>query len=206
MRLFYTPSTISVAVAITLEEAGLDYTHTLIDFAQAEQTKPDYLAINPKGRVPALETEGTILTETGALLDYIAAKAPGANFIPNDPIKAAQMRSVMYYLASTMHINHAHGPRGSRWADHQSSFDDMKKKVPETMAASAQYIEDSCLKGPYILGDELTLADPYLFAIGTWLPGDGVTVSDFPKLAAFMDTMRARTSVKTVITKGILPR
>ena len=70
MRLHYSPNTISVVVAIALEEAKLHYDPVLVDFKQAAQTKEPYLSINPKGRVPALDTKGTILTETGALLDY----------------------------------------------------------------------------------------------------------------------------------------
>ena len=78
MQLYSAPRTISIAVAIALEEAGLDYEAIKLDFAGAEQTKPAYKQINPKGRVPALAVEGGILTETGALLDYIATIAPDA--------------------------------------------------------------------------------------------------------------------------------
>ncbi|WP_286779877.1 glutathione S-transferase family protein, partial [Sulfitobacter sp. UBA4523] len=102
LTLYFTPGTISVAVAIAIEEAALPYQPVRVDFATAEQTKPEYLAINPKGRVPALRLEdNTILTETGALLDYVAAIAPKAGLVPTDPTAAAQMRSAMYYLAST---------------------------------------------------------------------------------------------------------
>ena len=97
LKLYYASGTISIAVAIALEEAGLAYEPLKVDFGAAAQTKPDYLKINPKGRVPALVTEaGTILTETGALLDYIAALAPEAGLIPTAPEDAAHMRSVMY--------------------------------------------------------------------------------------------------------------
>ena len=117
MQLYYAPNTISVAVAITLEEAGLEYQPVRVDFASAEQTRPGYRQINPKGRVPALVVDGGILTETGALLEYIASRAPEAGLVPDDPLLAARMREVMYYLASTMHVNHAHRMRGARWAD-----------------------------------------------------------------------------------------
>lgn len=205
MHLYYAPGTISIAVAITLEEAGLDYTTTKVSFADAEQTKAPYLAKNPKGRVPTLEVQGQMLTETGALLDYIAASAPQAGLVPANPLDAVHMRSVMYYLASTMHINHAHKMRGSRWADQQSSFDDMKAKVPQTMAASARYIEDHALKGPFVMGDTLSLADPYLFVVCNWLKGDQVDPADYPRISAFMTVMEARASVKAVRAAGMLP-
>lgn len=205
LKLYYFPGTISVAVAITLQEAGLDYDPVKVDFAAAEQTKPDFLALNPKGRVPALVTDkGTILTETGALLDYISDLKPDAGLVPQDAEDAAHMRAVMYYLASTMHVAHAHKMRGSRWADQQSSFDDMTAKVPETMTACAQYVETECLRGAYANGDYLTLADPYLFVVCNWLKGDGVNLSEFPKISAFLSLMESRDSVKAVRAKGIL--
>lgn len=205
LKLYYAPGTIAVAVALALEEAGLAYEPIKVDFASGAQSKPDYLALNPKGRVPVLVTEaGTVLTETGALLDYIAARAPKAGLVPSDAERAAHMRSVMYYLASTMHVAHAHKMRGHRWADQQSSQEDMKAKVPQTMAECAAYIEANGFLGDYVAGEALSLADPYLFVVSTWLPGDGVTRADFPRLDAFAERMEQRDSVKAVRAKGIL--
>lgn len=205
MKLFYANGTISIAPALALIEAGIDHDLARIDFAQATQTMPEYLAINPKGRVPALVLEdGKVLTETGALLDYIAALAPEAALIPPTPEDAAHMRSVMYYLASTMHVAHAHKMRGSRWSDKPESHVDMAAKVPETMTACAAYVEAECLRGDYVCGGHFTIADPYLFVVCNWLVGDGVTVSDFPKITAFMTRMEQRESVKLVRAKSML--
>ncbi|WP_298968355.1 glutathione S-transferase family protein [uncultured Roseobacter sp.] len=205
MRLYYAPRTISIAVVIALEEAGLPYDPVRVDFQSGEQTSETYLAINPKGRVPALQVlDGTVLTETGALLEYIATQAPEAGLVPEDPIKAAQMRSVMYYLAATMHVNHAHKMRGHRWADQQSSFDDMTAKVPQTMTASAQYFTENCLQGDYVLGDVFSMADPHAYMICSWLAGDGVDLGDFPEIQAYLARMNERTSVKSAIAQGML--
>ena len=205
LKLHYAPGTISVAVAIALEEAGLAYEPVKVDFAAAEQTGAPYLALNPKGRVPTLVTEaGSALTETGALLDYVAARAPDAALVPADPERAAHMRGVMYYLASTMHVAHAHKMRGHRWADQQSSFDDMKAKVPQTMADCAAYIENHAFRGDYVADDRLSLADPYLFVVSGWLEGDGVDRANFPQLKAFAARMEDRASVKAIREKGML--
>ncbi|MEP4195481.1 MAG: glutathione S-transferase family protein [Aliishimia sp.] len=204
MNLHYATNTISVAVAITLEEAQQAYTLTKVSFADAEQTKAPYLAVNPKGRVPALEAGGTVLTETGALLDFIAALAPEADLIPSDPLQAAKMRSVMYYLASTMHINHAHKMRGSRWADLPESHADMAAKVTQTMTTSAEYLEAECLHGPFILGEQFTIGDAYLFIVCSWLEGDGVDVANFPKITTFMAAMNARASVQKMRDTKVL--
>jgi glutathione S-transferase len=204
LKLFYTPGTISIATAITLHEAGLEFEPTLVDFATGEQTKPDYLALNPKGRVPALMTDQGILTETGALLDYVATLAPQVGLIPDDPFLAAKMRETMYYLASTMHVSHAHKMRGHRWADNENSWQDMTRRVPGNMTDCAAHIETNCPLAPFVLGDMFSLADPYLFIVGTWLAGDGVDMSAFAKLAAFLQTMETRASVKTVRAAGML--
>lgn len=205
LKLYWVKGTISIAVAIALEEAGLPYDAVQMDFKTADQTKPDYLAVNPKGRVPALALEdGTVLTETGALLDYIAAIAPTANLVPTDPQNAAHMRSTMYYLASAMHIAHAHKMRGSRWATQQSSFDDMTAMVPETMAACAAYVDTHILRGDYVLGDTFSIADPYLYVVCNWLSGDGVDVALYPKIEKFMSKMQARPSVQTIYQKAML--
>ncbi|WP_187428277.1 Glutathione S-transferase GST-6.0 [Roseobacter fucihabitans] len=205
MRLYYAPRTISIAAVIALEEAGLPYDPVPVDFASGAQTKPEYLALNPKGRVPVLETDmGALLTETGAILEYIAALAPDAGLMPTDPIKAAQMRSVMYYLAATMHVNHAHKMRGHRWADQQSSFDDMKSKVAQTMTQSARYFTDACLSGDYVLGDAFSVADAHAYMVCSWLEGDGVELDDFPKIQAFLVRMQGRASVQSAIAQGML--
>lgn len=205
MKLFYANGTIAIASAIALEEAGLAHELVRVDFKTAEQTKPEYLSINPKGRVPALALpDDSILTETGAILEYIAAMATDSALVPHSPEQAAHMRSVMYFLASTMHVAHAHKMRGTRWADDPSSHADMAAKVPQTMQACAAYVEAECFQGDFVCAEGFSIADPYLYVTCTWLSGDGVDVSGFPKLSAFMDRMAQRDSVKAVRAKRML--
>lgn len=204
LRLYCAPRTISVAAAIALNEAGLGWEPVPVDFAAAEQTGPAYRAVNPKGRVPALDTGRGIVTETGAILELIAALAPQAALVPADPLAAARMRETMYYLASTMHVNHAHKMRGGRWATQEASFDDMRARVAGNMAECCAHLSDHCRMAPFVLGDRLSLADPWLYTISTWLPGDGVDMAAYPKLTAFMDAMSARASVRAVRDIGLL--
>ena len=203
MKLYFSPGTISIAVAIALNEAGVAYDTHRLDFSAGEQRGDAYAAINPKGRVPALDVDGEILTETGAILDYVATLAPA--LMPNDALAATRARSVMYYLASTMHVAHAHRMRGSRWADNEASWADMAAKVPQTMTDCAAFVEAECLTGPYVLGDTLCIADAYLFVVCNWLTGDGVDLAPFHKLRAFLAAMEARDSVKAVRANGMLP-
>lgn len=201
LKLYCAPNTIAVAAIVALNE-GVHWEPVRVDFATAEQTKPDYLSINPKGRVPVLITPEGPLTEVGAILEYIAETAV-PRLLPVDPLQRARMREVMYYLASTMHVNHAHRFRGARWANEQSSFDDMRAKVPETMAQSCAYLEPRIV-GPYLFGPDLTLADCYLYPISTWLEGDGVQLEQFPRLQAWKANMERLPSVKKAIADGFV--
>ncbi len=199
LKLYCAPHTVSSTVVITLNE-GVHWEPILVDVKGGEQTRSDYLALNPKGRVPVLITPEGPLTETGAILEYLGETVLPA-LVPIDPLQRARMREILYFLGNTMHVNHAHLRRGYRWATTEASFADMAAKVPENMATSAAYI-DGLLEGPYLFGDDLTLADPYLYSMTTWLKKDGVDIADFPRLAAFKAKMETRPSVQKTIADG----
>ncbi|WP_458792632.1 glutathione S-transferase family protein [Yoonia sp. MH D7] len=204
MKLYYANTTVAISVVIALKETDLLYDLINIDFGLNMQTTPEYMEINPKGRVPALVTDQGILTETGALLDYIHALAPEASLVPDDPFEAGKMREMMYYLASTWHVNHAHKVHGERWANNKDSHKDMRLKAPETMKACCTYIEANLLKGPFLLGESFSLADAYLYVVSGWLKGDGVDVSNYPKLSEFRRCMEKRPSVQAVLDAGMM--
>lgn len=200
LKLFYASGTCALASRIALEDAGADYEIIKVDFSKQEQRSPEYLKINPKGRVPALATDKGILTETPAILTFIAQSHPKANLAPlDDAFAFAELQAFNGYLSSTVHVNHAHGRRGSRWADDQASFDDMKRKVPETMKAAMELIEYGMLEGPWVLGENYTVADPYLFTMSTWLKGDGVDIDALPRIKDHMQRMAERESVKRAL-------
>ncbi len=199
LRLHFAPRTISVAVAIALEEVGTPYDAVRVDFASAQQTKEDYHRVNPKGRVPALEVPEGVLTETGALLEYVAP-----TLVPTDPYAAAKMRELMCYLNGTMHPHHAHGLRGERWADQESSFADMKQKVPQRVGECCAYLEETLPHLPFEVGNLEVVCDAYLYPVLSWLSGDGVNIADYPRLAAFQHQMNTRRSVQAVYEKGML--
>lgn len=197
MKLYYAQGTVAAVTYIALREAGIDFTPVSVDFASGEQTGAAYHQINPKGRVPALVLDdGTVLTETGALLEFVAESAPESALMPSDPVARARVREVMYYIASTMHVNHAHKHRGVRWARLESSWADMQDKVQENMQGCCEWICGNGLRGTYVLGEQFSIADCYLFVACTWLEGDGVDVAAYPPLAAFMAAMEGRDSVK----------
>lgn len=202
LKLYYTPGTCALASHIALEEAGAPYTTERVDFKTNQQNSPGYLEINPKGRVPSLVTDRGTLTETPAMLAFIAQSFPKARLAPlEDPFAFAQLQSFTSYLCSTVHVAHAHKGRGYRWASDESSFADMKRKVPESMGAAFALIEKKMLKGPWVMGETYTVCDPYLFTLTGWLEGDSVDITTMPKVADHAKRMAERPAVKKVLAE-----
>ena len=204
IKLYYAAHTCSLASHIALEDAGAEYSTVRISFAAEEQRKPEYLAINPKARVPALVTDNGILTETPAMLVFIAQSFPQARLAPfEDPFFFAEMQAFNSYLCSTLHVAHAHRMRGTRWADDASAIAAMQRKVPDSVAACYRLIEDRMLRGPWVMGESYTICDPYLFTIAQWLEGDGVDPAKFPKVIAHRQRMSERAAVKKAIAEEL---
>jgi glutathione S-transferase len=200
MIFYYAPKTIALASHIALEEAELDYEARRLDFAATEQQSRAYLGVNPKGRVPALDTGQGILTETPAILAYIAQIAGNANLAPvTEPFAFARLQEFNLYLCATVHVAHAHRVRGYRWADDPRAIEAMQQRVPANMRECFRLIEDKYFKGPWVMGENYSICDPYLFTISNWLEGDGVDVQEFPRIAAHFHTMRERPVVRRVL-------
>ena len=200
MKLFYAPGTCALASHIALEDAGADYRAERIDFKANQQNSPDYLAVNPKGRVPALVTDRGVLTETPAILAFVAQSFPAARLAPlDDPFAFAEVQAFNSYLCSTLHVAHAHRMRGHRWATEESSFADMRRKVPESVGACFALIERSMFRGPWVMGEAYTICDPYLFTVTQWMEVDGLNPADFPKIKDHHERMLARPQVRKVL-------
>jgi glutathione S-transferase len=202
IKLFYARNTIALASHIALVEAGAAYELHRLDYATNDQRSPAYLAVNPKGRVPALVTERGILTETPAILAFIAQQYPAACLAPlADPFAFAQVQAFNSYLCSTVHVAHAHRMRGYRWADDPAALEAMKRKVPQAVGECFSLIEREMLRGPWVMGETYTICDPYLFTIAQWLEADGVDVQAFPKVASHRSRMRARPAVLKALSE-----
>ena len=189
----------SLATHIALEESDATYTFRKIDTAGGEQRTPEYLKLNSKGRVPALVTDQGVITENVALLQFVAQSYPKAHLAPTDPFNLAKMNAFNSYLASTVHVNHAHKMRGHRWSDDPAVIENLKLKVPQTMTDCALLIENEYLQGPWVMGKQYTVADGYLLTVTNWFETDGVDMSKFPKLRAHKEAMLARPAVQRVL-------
>lgn len=202
MTLHYAVGSCARASHIALEETGAAYKAARLNMKDGEQRKAEYLAINPKGRVPALVTERGILTETPAILAYIAQAFPAAKLAPlDDPFAFARVQAFNSYLCSTVHVAHAHRGRGSRWADDPAALESMKKKVPANVAACFALIEREMFAGPWVMGEAYTICDPYLYTIAGWMESDSVDPAQFPALLAHRKRMEERPAVQRVLAQ-----
>jgi glutathione S-transferase len=200
LKLYYSPNSCALASHIALETAGAKYEAVKVDFKRNEQRSAEYLKINPKGRVPALVTDRGVLTETPAILLYVCQTHPQAGLAPLDnPFELGEVQAFNSYLCATVHVAHSHRMRGYRWADEESSFADMRRKIPQTVGECFQIIEREYFRGPWVMGGRYGICDMYLFTLAQWLENDGVDIEKTPKVADHRRRMKEVRAVKKAI-------
>ncbi len=206
LKLYYAAHTCSLATHIVLEEVDADYSTVRVDFATEQQKSLEFLEVNPKARVPALVTDKGILTETPAMLVYVAQSFPASRLALMDDLFAfAQVQAFNAYLCSHLHVAHAHRMRGHRWvdADDTASIAAMQRKVPESVGGAFELIEREMLKGPWVMGEHYTICDPYLFTLAQWLEKDGVDPARIPRVVDHRRRMSERPGVKKAIAEEL---
>jgi glutathione S-transferase len=206
LTLYYAPHTCALATHIVLEEVGAAYAAKRIDFATNQQRSPEYLQINPKGRVPALVTDRGVLTETPAMLVYVAQSFSAGNLAPmDDPFLFAEIQSFNSWLCSHLHVAHAHRMRGHRWVDPEDkhSIAALQRKVPQSVGDSFAMVEHQMLRGPWVMGERYTICDPYLFTLAQWLEADGVDPATIPRVIDHRARMAERPTVKKAIAQEL---
>jgi len=199
LTLYYSEKSCSFAPHILLYDTGAKFVAKRIDFDTGEQNSQGYLSVNPKGRVPALMTPDGVLTENPAILLYISQMYPEKQLAPKEPFELAKAQSFNMYISSTVHVAHAHKMRGSRWADDKTAHVSMADKVAQNMESYANVIEEHYFVGPWVLGEQYSMCDPYLALVTRWLRPDGVLLDNFPKLKAHDALMRSRSSMQSTL-------
>jgi len=205
LNFYYAPRCCALASHIVLEEVGASYQRTRLDFTKNEQRSMAYLAINPKARVPALVTSHGVLTETPAILAYLAQTFPAANLAPlDDPWAFAQVQSFNAYLCATVHVAEAHWQRGNRWVDPDDAhaIAALKKKVPTSVFDAFELVERN-LTGPWVMGERFTICDPYLFTLAQWMEFYQVNVAGLPRVIAHRARVAARPATQRAIAEEL---
>ena len=202
LQLYYAAGTCALASHIALAESGARYETVRLDFATSDQRKPDYLKLNPKGRVPLLVTERGALSETPAILAFVAQSFPKAGLAPlDDPFAFGRVQAFNAYLCATVHVAHAHRLRGYRWADDPAAIEAMKRTVPRSVGECFDLIEREMFEGPWVMGKDYTVCDGYLYTISQWLGADGVDIANTPKIADHFKRVGERPAVQRALAE-----
>lgn len=199
LTFYYSKNSSALAGHILLEEIGAAYHALEVSIADHEHLTPDYLALNPKGRVPALRDGDRIVTENPAILTYLAERFPDAGMLPTSAGDRARVHEINAYLCATVHVAYAHLHRGARWTDQPAAIDAMNDKVADNLSDAAALIETRYLKGPFALGEHYSIADPYLFLVHRWLAKAGVGLDAFPRLKAHRDVLTQRPATQRAL-------
>ncbi|MDG2032875.1 MAG: glutathione S-transferase N-terminal domain-containing protein [Rhodospirillales bacterium] len=200
---YYFPRACSLAVHVALEEAGFDYRRQLIDLRTQAQKKPQYLALNPVGAVPALRIGDQLLTETQAILTYIGDVAPTGPLLPpsgqRDRYRAHQW---MNFLSSSVHayIRCIFRPSAYAPIEDATAQAAVRRQGHANLAAAVATVEAWLTGSPFALGEDFSVVDGYLFLMYLWSCDDRIeTVPDRPKWAALAERVWRRPAVKAVV-------
>ena len=194
MKLYYAPGACSQAAHILLHETGLEHTSEAVDLhAHRTASGADYHAINPKGAVPAIELDGgEVLTENGAVLQYIGDQAGDESLLPSSGLPRYRVIEWLAYLGSDVHKSF--GPLFN-----PASSDDIKSAARDVVEKKLDFLEQSLDGRDYLAGDHMSVADPYLFAMLGWTGMFGIDLSRWPNLTALRQRIEQRETVQTVL-------
>ena len=199
MILYTVPGSCGFASQVALEMSGAAYEVKLAP-REGGRTAASFYEINPKGRVPALITGEGVLTETPAILVYVAQTHRHAQLVPeNNPWQFAQLQSFCAYLCATVHVAHAHRHRGYRWATKEASFRDMTGKVSSNMTECFELIESEMMRGQWVLGDVFSVCDIYLLTVARWLEADEVDTTNLARVLDHRARMLEIPAVKSAL-------
>ena len=195
MKLYIKPGACSMASHIILAEIGGDYAVEMVDTANGETASgANFREINPKGKVPALEVEGEVLTEGPAILQFLGDRAATSDLAPTGGTMArARVNEVLNFTGTELHI--AFGPLFS-----STATDAQKEAARQAVAGRLDWLEGKLADGrAHLTGEAFTIADAYAFVVTNWSNFTGIALSRWPRLSAFMARVAARPAVQTVL-------
>jgi glutathione S-transferase len=195
MKLYVSPGACSLSPHIVLRESGLAFTTEKVDLrAKRTASGADYLAINPKGYVPALETdEGVLLTEGPAIVQYVADKVPAKGLAPAAGSMARyQLAEWLNFISTEVHKNYSplFNPAAS---------EDMKSSARDNLNKRYTYLDGILAQRDYLLGATYSVADAYLFVVTNWARPVKLDLAPYPQLQAFYARVGARPAVQDAL-------
>jgi glutathione S-transferase len=203
MKLYYYPGACSLAPHIVAREAGIPLTLEKVDLAnRTTETGASYLAINPKGYVPALGLQdNSVLTEASAIIQYLADSQTAADLAPaNGTIERYRLLEWLGFISTEIHKGF-----GPLW--NPATPDAVKTATKERLATRFAYLDEKLGSQPFLMGSKFTIADAYLFTVVNWTNFHGIDLSPFPNLQAFQARIAARPAVQQALeAEGLLKK
>lgn len=197
MKLYYSPGACSMSPHIALLEAGLPYDLVKVDLkAKKLENGDDYLAINPKGQVPALGLDsGEVITEGPVIVQYIADQAKAKNLAPAiDSDARRHLQEWLGFINGELHKTFS--------PLFQPAFgDDVKDFFKTRLMGKFKYVDGKLAGHDYLMGKDFSVADGYLFVMLKWAERMGIDLSALPNLMAYKDRLAARPMVQQALTK-----
>ena len=195
LKLFISPGACAMASHLALEEAGADYQTQTINLRAGEQRTPEYLAVNPAGVTPALQTDDGVITQNAAILGWAAQTWPEKTLAPTDAFGLARFNAFNGWLASSLHP-----ALGKVLFSHPTLEGAAKDEATNLALSKLQLAEDHYLEGPWVFGETWTLADGYLMVFSRWSRQAGLLdKARFPKLNAHLDAVQARPATQAML-------
>lgn len=195
MKLYFAPGACSLSPHIVLREGGFSFDIERVDLKTKQTTSgADYLTINPKGYVPTLQLDdGTFLTEGPAIVQYLADQVPDKKLAP--PAGTMERYHLMEWLNFiSAEIHKAYAPFFRPDAPEAS-----KEAARQLLTKRISYLSDNLQHSTYLMGEDFTVADAYLFTILNWHHLANIHLETWPSVRAYVDRIAARPTVRDAL-------
>ncbi|HEY1942336.1 MAG TPA: glutathione S-transferase N-terminal domain-containing protein [Roseiarcus sp.] len=199
VTLYYSPGSCSLAPRIILVDAGLAHDLKLVSIARGEHNAPEFLAINPRGRIPVLVEDGEVLVETLAILMRLAALAPEARLLPSAPVAQSRCLSVMAWLSSTLQPGFSRVFRPARISTDEAAHPGVKDAGKAFCWQNVREIDRLLARQEWLTGDSYGVADSYALIFYAWGKRIGLPMQELSHYTEFKDRMLARASVARIL-------
>jgi glutathione S-transferase len=198
ITLYYSPGACSMAPHVLLRQLSLP--HTLVRIESGQMHEPSFLAVNPRAQVPVVRTpSGELLTETIAILEWIARQVPEAGLVPEDPLERARAIEVMSWLATRAHGQFGRWFRPDRDALRPEDEARVKELAGEAYKSSLRHAMSMLPDGPHAMGERPSIVDAYLVVYFVWARYMQLDLATLPRLAAWGATHAGQPAVREML-------
>nr|QWM97330.1 glutathione S-transferase [Lysobacter sp.] len=202
LTLYYCPYACSMASHVALEEAGVAFEAQKVNIFTGEQFKPDYLAVNPRAKVPALAfDDGRVLLETVAILGWIGQNHLDGELLGTDALERSRTLAFCAWLSGAVHPTFKQFIHPEQFAGDVAAHAAIKAQAKETYWSQLREVDALLADRPWVMGERFTLADPYALVFYPWGRELGLPVKELTHLAAMNERLIARPAARRALER-----